>query len=200
MIDFVVTWVDDSDENWLKEKRKYDIVGDKTNANNDTRYRDWGLLKYWFRGVEKNCPWVNKIFFITYGHVPKWLNLNNPKLAIVKHEDYIPSKYLPTFNSNVIELHLNKIKQLSNQFVLFNDDMFIIDKVKEKDFFKNGKPVESALLDVLIKKVPEDIFPYSVMNNMGLINRHFNKRDVQKKYFFKFFNLKYGKSFFRNIE
>ena len=28
-------------------------------------------LKYWFRGVEKFAPWVNKIYFITYGHAAK---------------------------------------------------------------------------------------------------------------------------------
>ncbi|MBQ6357217.1 MAG: capsule biosynthesis protein CapK, partial [Solobacterium sp.] len=40
----------------------------------DNRFKDWGLFKYWFRGVEKFAPWVNKIYFITWGHVPTWLD------------------------------------------------------------------------------------------------------------------------------
>ena len=100
-IDFVIMWVDGSDPKWLEEKNKYlDKKIDTSNAIN--RYRDMGVLKYWFRGVEKFAPWVNKIHFVTWGHVPSWLNTNNPKLNVVKHEDFIPQKYLPVFNANAI--------------------------------------------------------------------------------------------------
>ena len=82
-IDFVIMWVDGSDPKWLEEKNKYlDKKIDTSNAIN--RYRDMGVLKYWFRGVEKFAPWVNKIHFITCGHLPIWLNADNLKLNIVK--------------------------------------------------------------------------------------------------------------------
>ena len=68
-IDFVVTWVDGSDEKWLKEKNKY--KADKNQDASNTRYRDYEIIKYFFRSVEKYAPWVNKIYFITWGHVPK---------------------------------------------------------------------------------------------------------------------------------
>ena len=32
------------------------------------------------------------------------IDLNNPKINIVKHSDYMPSDSLPTFNSNAIEI------------------------------------------------------------------------------------------------
>lgn len=84
-IDFVITWVDDSDEEWQKDRNSY-----LKNDDCDTRvqrFRNWDLLRYWFRGVEKFAPWVNRIHFITYGHLPKYLNVHHPKLNIVKHSD-----------------------------------------------------------------------------------------------------------------
>lgn len=101
-IDFVIIWVDDRDPEWQKSYEEYSRkeFGDVRSI----RFRDWGTLKYWFRGVEQFAPWVNKVFFITCGHYPKWLNLDHPKLKFVKHSDYIPQKYLPTFNANTIEV------------------------------------------------------------------------------------------------
>ena len=69
-IDFVLTWVDGSDPDWLAQRREYQ-PGRGTDAG-ESRYRDWDNLQYWFRGVEKFAPWVNKIYFVTWGHVPKW--------------------------------------------------------------------------------------------------------------------------------
>ena len=77
-IDFVMIWVDGNDPEWRKEKSKYDgkVV---TASNSEVRYRDWDNLQYWFRGVEKFAPWVNKIHFVTWGHLPEWLDTTNPK-------------------------------------------------------------------------------------------------------------------------
>ena len=76
-IDFVLTWVDGSDPDWLAQRREYQ-PGRGTDAG-ESRYRDWDNLQYWFRGVEKFAPWVNKIYFVTWGHVPKWLNTAHEK-------------------------------------------------------------------------------------------------------------------------
>ena len=133
-IDFVILWVDGNDEKWLKQKNEYLGIKGDSNVN---RFRDCQNLQYLFRGIEKHAPWVNKIFFITWGHLPKWLDVNNKKLEIVKHEEFIPKEYLPTFNSNVIEMNLFRIKNLSSKFVIFNDDLFILKNLKPEDFFEN---------------------------------------------------------------
>ena len=135
-IDFVITWVDDSDPKWRKEFEYYSAQDRRTINTDACRYRDWDTLRYWFRGVEKFAPWVNKIYFVTYGHLPKWLNTDNSKLVIVKHEEFIPAEYLPTFNSFAIEFFFHKIEGLSEKFVYFNDDMFLIDSVSPERFFK----------------------------------------------------------------
>lgn len=56
-IDIVVTWVDSEDLNWYNEKTKY-LDDDHINQtmNSDERYRNWNLIKYWFRGVERYAP------------------------------------------------------------------------------------------------------------------------------------------------
>ena len=142
-IDFVIPWVDGSDPEWLKERNAVssDIGksvsseggcgsdslknGDSIEDNSGARYYSWDNLQYWFRGVEKFAPWVNKIHFVTWGHIPPWMNTDAPKLHIVNHKDYIPEQFLPTFNSNTIELNFHRIEGLSEKFVYFNDDTFI---------------------------------------------------------------------------
>ena len=103
----------------------------------------WVEGKYWFRGIEKNAPWVHNIYFVTWGHLPAWLNTAHPKLHIIKHTDFIPPQYLPTYNSPTIELNLHRIPGLSENFVYFNDDGFLIRPVTPQHFFKSGKCRES---------------------------------------------------------
>lgn len=194
-IDFVILWVDGSDEKWLEEKKQY--KPDLDVSNSIIRFRDWENLKYWFRGVEKYASWVNKIYFVTYGHLPKFLNTNHEKLVITNHKDFIDKDYLPTYNSNVLDLNLYKIKGLSEKFVYFNDDTFIIDKVKPEDFFKNGLPVEEYAETATIPY--KTIFPYTMFNNAFIINNHYEKRNVYKKQFKKLFSFKYGINNFRTL-
>ncbi len=190
-IDFVITWVDGSSLEWQKEKAKYD-KNPLTLANSSLRYRDWDQLKYWFRGVEKYAPWVNKIYFVTCGQKPDWLNENHPKLVLVDHKDYIDNKYLPTFSSHPIELNFHKIEGLSEKFVYFNDDMFLINKVLEKDFFKNDLPCDDYCEIPLTLYDGHDVFPYILANNSIIINKNFSKRKAYKNNFFKYINFRYG--------
>lgn len=196
-IDFVITWVDDSDPKWRKEFEYYSAIEGRVVDNNVIRYRDWGTLRYWFRSVEKFAPWVNKIYFVTYGHLPKWLNVNNPKLVIVKHEDFIPSEYLPTFSSDAIEFFFHKIKGLSDRFVYFNDDMFLIDHVSPERFFKNGLPCDIGAL--AIRRPDKILFSSTVFMSIGLINANFNKKAVLHKNMFKWYNFAYVKASLCNL-
>ena len=190
-IDFVILWVDGNDKAWLEEKNKYlNIKGD----SGKNRFRDWDNLQYIFRGIEKHADWVNKIFFITWGHLPKWLNTDNPKLRIVKHEEFIPKEYLPTFNSNVIELNLHRIKDLSEKFVLFNDDLFILKDLKKEDFFKSNLP--NDIYSAYKKKNCSKRHITLRNNYLKIINKHFNKKENDKKIISKIFNYNYG---FKNI-
>lgn len=183
-IDFVIPWVDGSDPKWLDEKKAYSPTADEDAR--EIRFRDWGLLRYWFRAVEENAPWVNKIFFVTWGHLPEWLNVENKKLVIVNHKDYIPEKYLPTFSSHVIELNFHRISELSEHFVYFNDDVYIIGKVKPEDFFVDGLPCDCLIENPI---TPLEGGFSSILCEMGaVINKHFRKSDLKSLGWKKYLN------------
>lgn len=179
-IDFVITWVDGNDPQWRSEKNQY--TAKKEDDSNECRYRDMEILKYWFRAVEKYAPWVNKIHFVTYGHLPQWLNCNAPKLNIVKHSEFIPEKYLPTFSSHPIELNMHRIKGLSEHFVYFNDDFFLNAPVSQDYFFKNGLPCDYIYTKNVFYDGIDDVFAHVCTNCITETNKHFS----------------YAKSFFRN--
>ena len=177
-IDFVVPWVDDKDPLW--QKKKAELTGvDYEEGNTEVRYRDWDTLKYWFRGVEKFAPWVRNIYFVTDDQKPDWLNIEHPKLKWVKHTEFIPKEYLPTFSCQAIEWNLHRIEGLSENFVYFNDDVFLINHTKPEDFFKNGLPCDLPCLGVLY---PNGFFSYLMFNNTDLLNRHFSlKQSIKNK-------------------
>lgn len=196
-IDFIIPWVDGGDIAWQKEKNRY--AGNNTSADDirDIRFRDWDTLKYWFRGVDKFAPWVNKIHFITWGHLPSWLNTNHPKINIVNHRDYIPEEYLPTFSSHVIELNMHRIPGLSEYFVYFNDDIYILNPLYEKDFFQHGVPCDLCVSNAITPRLGE--FSPILLQTTSYINKHFNKKLDIRKNFRKWFSPKYGTLLVRTL-
>lgn len=199
-IDFVIAWVDGNDLKWRERKKEYQTSAStgllsKWN-DSQARYRDWELLRYWFRGVEKFAPWVNRIHFVTCGQKPNWLNTEHPKLNLVNHEDYIPSEYLPTFSSHCIELNLHRIQGLEEQFVYFNDDMFLTKTVAPEDFFRKGLPCDAAVL-CPVNMVQNGI--RAEINDLYVINDFFEKNEVIKKNPYKWFAPCYGKMLLRTI-
>lgn len=193
-VDLVIPWVDGCDPLWRKEKDSFCGGHD---SSSECRYRDWGLLKFWFRGVEKNLPWVRNIYFITWGHLPDWLNVNHPKLKIVNHKDYIPREYLPTFSSHVIELNLHRIESLAECFIYANDDTYFIDSLKKEDFFIGGMPKDSLIENITYQG--NNMIDKIINNNIGVINNHFIKRECRSGSFNKWFSLKYKKKLLNNI-
>lgn len=176
-IDFVVPWVDDRDPVWQAKKAAY-TGAEQAEGNTGVRYRDWDTLKYWFRGVEKFAPWVRCVYFVTDDQTPQWLNLDHPKLKWVRHTDYIPQQYLPTFSSHTIEWHLDRLPDLSEQFVYFNDDVFLIGETKPEDFFVDGKPCDRPCLGPLY---PNGFFSRILFNNIELLNQHFSlKKSIRE--------------------
>ena len=82
MIDLVVTYVYERDKKWQQDfkywKDKEISLGitDKKNrqAFGIERTREWDTFKYFFRSVEVNCSWINRIILIVQNknHIPKW--------------------------------------------------------------------------------------------------------------------------------
>lgn len=174
-IDFVVTWVDGSDPAWRAEKARYS--GRSQDDDSAERYREWGLFRYWFRGVEKFAPWVRKVHLITWGHLPGWLVREHPKLHIVRHQDYIPEEFLPVFNSNVLEIYMHRIEGLSRRFVYFNDDMYLAGPVKPEFFFKGGKPCDMLAFQPVVANPKNPVMSHVYLNNSLTLCKYFDKRE-----------------------
>ena len=202
-IDFIITWVDGSDPVWREEKAKY--KGTKGDSRN-SRFRDWDTLRFLFRSIETFAPWVNRVFLVTCGHLPGWINTDNPKLVTVKHSDYIPEEFLPTFSSRTIDMNFHRIPELSEQFVYFNDDMILMKPVEPKDFFVKGLPCDTAVLRPAVVKSnsmaktekTSEMYLAPVID-MALINKYFNKHEVIKHNLLKWYAPIYGKEMIKTL-
>lgn len=193
-IDFVVPWVDGQDPAWLEQKKRY-AAGSGEDAREE-RFRDWNNLRYWFRGVERFAPWVGRIHFVTWGHVPAWLNVSHPKIHVVRHEDYIPAELLPVFSSHPIELLMHKIEGLSERFVYFNDDFFLINRVEESFFFRDGLPRDMLAFQPVTANPEDPVMSQICLNNSLALSRHFDKRANVRKQPGKYFKAGYPPLYF----
>lgn len=195
-IDFVIPWVDGNDPQWRKERNRYS----NTPVDSDEcRFRDWDLLRYWFRAVEAYAPWVNRIHLVTWNQIPPWLNISHPKLHLVDHRDFIPEEYFPTFSSHTIELNFHRIADLSEYFVYFNDDMFLNAPVETEDFFRNKLPCDCAIMGIFAPMDTCVPYTHAQCNVIGFLNMHFDKPAVLKRNPFKWFAFRYGKGFLKNV-
>ena len=190
-IDFVLPWVDSSDPHWQQERATYNLKHNTEDKQTQTRFRDMHTLKYVLRSIEKHCPWYHKIYLITTGHYPKWLDISHPKIELITHEElFIDKSALPTFNSSAIEMNLINIKELSENFIYLNDDMLLWKPLEINRFFINKKPVDflshgwiprNNIFEILKKR---DTWIYSLNNNLFLVNKLLFPYKIENKYLF----------------
>ncbi|MEV6429260.1 stealth family protein [Nocardia sp. NPDC051463] len=135
-IDIVFSWVDGSDPEFRARRAgmlAQVVVGEGDDA--DARIRQIDELKYALRSVDKNAPWIRRIFIATDSAVPDWLGAH-PKVTVVRAVDHFSdTSGLPTFNSHAVECQLQHIEGLSEHFLYSNDDMFFARPVRPSMFF-----------------------------------------------------------------
>lgn len=139
-IDAVYTWVDGADPFWQAQKASALNILDQdlyvNDAISDARFADHDELKYSLRSVEQFAPWIRKIWIVTAGQIPDWLDTSNPKIEIVSHSEIWPDPSgLPNFNSHAIESNLHRINGLSEHYLYFNDDFFLTRPLDPSTFF-----------------------------------------------------------------
>ena len=171
-IDLVVLYVDSEDKNWQKLYKQYAPQSADVQITGKQRFRGNPHFVYLFRGIEKYAPWINNIFLVvqSQSQVPYWIN--QKKVKIVLHEDFIPAEYLPLFSSQAIEMFLHKIPSLSEKFLYANDDNYIVGDVKPEDFFTEDNKVKTSFS--YIKYGSEEAMPLwkqAIVNSALLINK-----------------------------
>lgn len=146
-IDIVYAYVNPKDQEWAKKRAKYA----NDDFNQECRFRDNNEFKYSLRSIDKYAPWIRKIFIIMDSEVPEWLDTSNSRIKIIKHTEIMPKEALPCYNSEVIEMFIDNISDLSEIFLYANDDMFLGNYVSKNFFIKNNRP--------LIRMVKTEILP-----------------------------------------
>jgi hypothetical protein len=135
-MDAVYTWVDGSHP--LAVARR-EALGRRSGAAlapipPQRRGRDLGTLRYSLRSLERFAPWIDRVFLVTGGEVPAWLDVENPRLTVVPHVQLFPDpSHLPTFNSFAIECHLHRIAGITTSFLYFNDDFVLGREIRPTD-------------------------------------------------------------------
>ena len=183
-IDLVYLWVDGNNPEWLAKRAAF-LDGKTDNSLTNSRsYLNNDELKYSLRSVERYAPWIRNIFILSDNQKPKWLDISNPKIKIIDQNDILPNKSLPCFNSNVLEHFLYKIPNLSEHFLLSNDDMFLNRTVLPNTFFAadgfpiirlNRKPFRRFrwfLREQILKK-PHKLYSKALFNAAQLVKNKF---------------------------
>lgn len=182
-VDLIVPWVDGNDPAWRMQRQDWS----DQKETSESFYRDWQLMRYWFRGVERSLPWIHQIHFLTWGHLPPWLNTDHPKLNIVRHENFLPRSYRPTFSSTPIMLNIHRIPGLSEHFICANDDMYFLDRMAPSDYFQDGLPCDCPQLEP-ITEVDAKGFGHMLWNNIDVLNQHFDFQECLQQHQEKWFS------------
>eukprot|EP00873_Tetraselmis_striata_P038478 jgi/Tetstr1/458742/TSEL_045129.t1 len=161
-IDAVYTWVNGSDEAWLREmlhwKRKLgleDQAQNITQVASSNRYRENDELRFSLRSVHAYAPWIRHIFIVTNGQVPSWLNASHPGVSVVTHAQIFRRRAdLPTFSSNAIEANLHCIPGLAARWIYFNDDVFLAQPVFPSDWAILSSPERTTYKLYLTWPIP----------------------------------------------
>ncbi len=179
-VDVVFTWVNSEDENWRSMILEY-----KSEDELDfDRYQNFDELKYSLRSIEKHIPWVRNIYIVTNCSKPNWLKEDDTNIKWIWHDDIFPrNEYLPTFNSHAIESCLHRIDGLSEYFLYFNDDVFVMKDLKKTNFFKtNGCSIsfmESYGASFYPRKIEDESYINASLNCKRLLEKEFNISPIQ---------------------
>ena len=141
-IDAVVTWVDSSSLEWQAARETY------AQAEKDAYFSPPAApdaeLDLCISLILQNLPWLRYIWLVTM-RPQKPACLSKPgfreKVKVIHHDDFFTTTTVPTFNSFAIEANLWKIKGLSERFVYFNDDFYVLRPAPLDLFFRSEKPI-----------------------------------------------------------
>jgi len=165
-IDVVISWVDGNDSAHKNKIQPY--LSTKAQKSEDiagpTRYGSVGEIFYCVASIFRYAPFVRKIFIITDSQNPNldvFIQKNFPEssiqIEIVDHAVLFRGyeQVLPVFNSRAIETCTFRIPDLSENYVYFNDDFFLVRPIKPEDWYRNDRIVayghwRSILLDKLL--------------------------------------------------
>lgn len=191
-IDVVILWVDVADDEW--QHRRAAAGSDETRGYVGAT-NEWDTLRYLLRGIDRYCPWVRRVHLVTPGQTPRWLD-SASGVVIVDQSDLLPPGHAETFNSMAVEANLDRIPDLADHFLYFNDDMLVMKPTMPEDVFPGGLPAGFAVLNA---GTGSGAWSHWVLNAVGIIDRAFDKRTVIRRHPGQWFSPRYGRHLLRNV-
>jgi hypothetical protein len=168
-VDVVISWVDGNDPNHRKKMNPYlkDSLSEWDDIASPTRFSSIGEIYFCVASILKFAPFVRKIFIVTDNQNPylepfieQYFHDRSTEIIIIDHKEIFAGyeEILPVFNSLSLESCLYRIERLSEDFVYFNDDFFLMRPVKPSDWFNGGKALaygtwRSVTFDNLLRKI-----------------------------------------------
>ena len=149
-MDILIPFVESDDDAWLDVFLKAKNLHPKNEKARQIffvpfrrRYSSHGLFKYWWRALEQNYKDLGKVHLLLMqpSQFPSFLNKDDPRIVVHYHNEFIPEKHRPCFNSSTIELCAIKELDLKGNFILANDDMYANAPVDDSCFEQDGKPL-----------------------------------------------------------
>lgn len=149
-VDAVITWVDGADPKHAQKLddclRKQGIKRPATVSS--SRLNDSGELTWCVTSIFRFAPWIRTIFIVSDEQSPSLIQTlsDTPyqgRVKVVDHTEIFRGhlSILPIFNIRSLATALWRIEGISDRFIFFNDDFFLLRPVRECDFFRDGKMV-----------------------------------------------------------
>jgi hypothetical protein len=152
-IDVVVLWVDGNDPA-LTEKRMHYLRQENLPSTHpgalSTRFASSDEIRYCLLSILKFAPFVRRIHLVTDGQDPgfdadleRYFPERKGILRIVDHTAVFRGyeHFLPSFNATSISSMIWRIEGLAENFIYFNDDMFLLRPTASRDWFVGNRPV-----------------------------------------------------------
>ena len=173
-VDVVYTWVNTMDSEWLREREVH--LGllrggtDNTGERMVNTKNPWDEILVSIESVRTYLPWVRNIYVIVQRPqgLPGWVSKKYGVRYVYHDEIYPDVGVLPVYSSQSIETCLHRVPGLSERFIYFNDDTYIMDYMGEEDFFREGMPVGRVFGEKISAKTGYNLG--DIVHNYGVIN------------------------------
>ena len=179
-MDIVIPFVENTDRQWIEifVKAKFPNVHKRAVREflfkpYNRRFSSHGLFKYWWRALDKNYKSLTRVHLLLMqpSQFPSFLNKDDPRIVVHYHDEFIPEKHRPCFNSSTIELCAIKHLALKGNFILANDDMYVNSPCDDSVFEQGGKPL--TFIEARDSYGALNQFRHTLVNDYNLVKRHY---------------------------
>lgn len=139
------------------------------------RFASYGLFPYWWRALEANYADITQVHLLLMqpSQYPAFLKPDDPRIVVHYHDEFMPKRILPCFDSSSIELCAIHNIPLSSTFILANDDMYFNQPCTDADFAQGDRPLTRIAYK---DKYGTGLFQCALANGHRLVSQYF-KRD-----------------------